>query len=79
MTEKLTIKGKDVWVVVEPLTVQRENENETPTEYFIVFYHLLEPGTETGVMFREEDNRPLLFESPVAALEYAQEKLLETL
>lgn len=79
MTEKLTINGKNVWVVIEPLTVPRDNPEETPTEYFIVLYHLLEPGTETGIMFREADNRPVLFESPVAALEYANEKLLEIL
>jgi hypothetical protein len=30
-------------------------------------------------MLREEDNRPKLFESPVAALAYANEKLLEML
>lgn len=79
MTEQLNVNGKDVWVVIEPLTVQRESEDQTPTEYFIVFYHMQEPGTETGVMFREDDHRPLLFESPVAALQYAQEKLIEIL
>lgn len=76
MTEKLSINGKDVWVVIEPLTVP-ENADSVPTEYFIVFYNLNEPGSMPGEMFREEDNRPKLFESPVAALEYANEKLLE--
>lgn len=76
MTEKLLINGKDVWVVVEPLTVP-ENAETVPTEYFIVFYNLEEPGSMPGEMLREADNRPKLFESPVAALEYANEKLLE--
>lgn len=79
MTEKLMINGKDVWVVIEPLTAPRDSSDETPAEYFMSFYHLLEPGTETGIMFREDDNRPVLFESPVAALAYANEKLLEIL
>lgn len=79
MTEKLLINSKDVWVVIEPLTAPKAADDDTPAEYFIVFYHLLEPGTETGIMFREEDKRPILFESPVAALEYANEKLLEML
>lgn len=76
MTEKLFINGRDVWVVVEPLTVP-ETADSTPTEYFIVFYNLKEPGSMPGEMLREADNRPKLFESPVAALEYANEKLLE--
>ena len=79
MTEKVNIKGQDVWIVVEPLTPPRENNDELPTEYFIVFYNLEEPGTMPGEMLREADNRPKLFESPVAALEYANEKLLEIL
>ena len=76
MTEKLSINGKDVWVVIEPLTVP-ESADTVLTEYFIVFYNLEEPGSMPGEMFREADNRPKLFESPVAALEYANEKLLE--
>ncbi len=79
MTEKLSIKGRDVWVVVEPLTVPRENFDDVPTEYFIVLYSLEEPGATPGEMLREDDNRPKLFESPVAALEHANEKLLEIL
>jgi hypothetical protein len=77
MTEKVIINGKDVWIVVEPLTAPRENEESLPAEYFIVFYSLEEPGNLPGEMLREADNRPKLFESPVAALEYANEKLLE--
>ncbi len=76
MTEKVSINGKDVWIVIEPMTVPRENADVTPTEYFMVFYNLEEPGSMPGEMFREADNRPMLFESPVAALEYANEKLL---
>lgn len=79
MTEKLSINGKDVWVVVEPLTAPKEHADDTPGEYFIVFYNLEEPDTMPGEMLREADNRPKLFESPVAALEYANEKLLEIL
>ena len=78
MTEKVNINGQDVWIVVEPLTPPSDND-ELPREYFIVFYNLEEPGSKPGEMFREEDNRPRLFESPVAALAYANEKLLEIL
>jgi hypothetical protein len=76
MTEKLSINGKDVWVVVEPLTAPKDVSDQTPNEYFIVFYNLEEPGSTPGEMMRDADNRPKLFESPVAALEYANEKLL---
>ena len=71
--------------MIEPLTVPQENPDTVsqegsptlPLEYFIVLYSLEEPGTNAGEMLREADNRPKLFESPVAALEYANEKLLE--
>lgn len=79
MTEKIMVNGREVWVVIEPLTVPRENAEEVPTEYFMALYHLEEPGDNPGEMFREADNRPILFESPVAALEYANEKLIEML
>ena len=77
MTEKLNIHGKDVWVVVEPFVPQRSNPNTIPTEYFKVCYDLQEPGTAEGKWFTESNQEPKLFESPVAALEYANEKLLE--
>ncbi|MEJ7740400.1 MAG: hypothetical protein WKF97_23525 [Chitinophagaceae bacterium] len=79
MTEKVVINGKDVWIVVEPITVPRDNPDDIPTEYFMAFYNFEEPGSKPDELFREGDNRPILFESPVAALEYANEKLLEML
>ena len=79
MIEKLSIKGKDVWVVVEPHIPVRNNPKVIPTEYFKVFYNLKEPGSEKGEIFTESNKEPKLFESPVAALEYANEKLIEIL
>jgi hypothetical protein len=85
MTEKLSINGRDVWVMIEPLTVPQESSQTVsqegspslPLEYFIVSYSMEEPGGNAGEMLRDADNRPKLFESPVAALQYANEKLLE--
>lgn len=78
MTEKLSINGKDVWVVVEPHLVPRENMHIIPTEYFTAMYYLQEPGNDdvSGELFID-GMEPRLFESPVAALEYAQKTLAE--
>jgi hypothetical protein len=75
MTEKLSINGKDVWIMIEPHLTPRENPHIIPTEYFSAMYYLQEPdGNAAGEVFID-GNEPRLFESPVAALEYAREKL----
>jgi len=75
MTEKLPINGKDVWIVIEPHLMPRENPHIIPTEYFTASYYLREPdGYTPGELFIDGTG-PRLFESPVAALEYAREKL----
>ncbi len=79
MIEKQSINGKEVWIEVQPHHVQRENPRIIPTEYFIARYYLQEPANSStsGPMFTEKDGSPKLFESPVAALEFANEKLNE--
>lgn len=84
MNEKLNIHGKDVWVIIEPRKAGGESSQSIPTEYFIAFYSLHEPeiyssvhepGKAPGTLFSDEYNEPLLFLSPVAAVEYAVETL----
>ncbi len=84
MTEKLTINGQDVWVVVEALDAQSGHPNVIPTEYFIAYYNFQEPGIAAsshepgkmpGELFEAEDGSPKRFLSPVEAIEYAAEKL----
>jgi hypothetical protein len=76
MTEKVQIGNKDVWIAVEPLAVHRQNAHIIPTEYFVAYYSTKEPDGDLGEMFKEADNRPKLFLSPVEALEYAYEHLV---
>jgi hypothetical protein len=76
MTEKVSIKGRDVWIVIDPHPMDRSNGHVIPTEYFTASYHVKEPAESPGILFTEENKAPCLFESPVAALEYANEKLL---
>lgn len=77
MTEKLSINGKEVWVIIEPHMVPRENPHIIPTEYFTAMYYLQEPaGDVSGELFID-GVEPRLFESPVAALEYARNTLSE--
>lgn len=84
MTEKLTINGQDVWVVVEALDAQGGNPNVIPAEYFVAYYNFQEPGIAAsshepgkmpGEQFKAEDGSPKRFLSPVEAIEYAAEKL----
>jgi len=80
MIEKQSINGKDVWVEIEPYHVERDNPRTIPTEYFTAKYYLQEPTSTSGnpgELISEKDGQPKLFESPVAALQYASEKVTE--
>ena len=80
MIEKQSINGKDVWVEIEPHHIERDNPRVIPTEYFTARYYLHEPAAaagNTGEMIIDKDGHPKLFESPVAALQFANEKLVE--
>jgi hypothetical protein len=80
MIEKQSINGKDVWVEVSPYHVHRDNPRTIPTEYFTAKYYLQEPAAaanSSGELILDKDGSPKLFESPVAALEFANEKMTE--
>jgi hypothetical protein len=76
MIEKQTIQGKEVWLKVDPYHVERSNPNIIPTEYFTASFYLDEPTADTkgGEPVKDEDGEVKLFESPVAALNYARKK-----
>jgi hypothetical protein len=78
MIEKQTINEKDVWIKVQPYHVERDNPNIIPTEYFTASYFLQPPAPDAanGELIKDDNGELKLFESPVAALGYA-EKLLE--
>ena len=75
MIEKQSINGKDVWIEVEQQPANRSNPNIIPTEYFFAKYYLEESLAGSAVIFTDEDGKPVLFESPVAALAFARKKL----
>lgn len=75
MIEKQSINGRDVWVEVQQQPANRSNPNTIPTEYFIARYFFDEPGTADGKWLTDDDGKPKLFESPVAALTYASRKI----
>jgi hypothetical protein len=75
MTEKVHINNKDLWIVIEP-HIEHISEGD-PREYFTASYYTSEPlATPSGVLFTNENQAPCIFQSPVEALEYANEKLL---
>jgi len=76
MTEKIQIKGKDVWIVVEPHT--RHFPGTEPKEYFTASYFLTDPDDNpAGILFIDGYKKAIEFASPVEALEYANEKLID--
>jgi hypothetical protein len=77
MIERQSIKGKDVWVKVDPYHMERSNPNIIPTEYFTATYYIDEPGEDntSGHAIDDEDGQVKLFESPVAALSFAWKRL----
>jgi hypothetical protein len=75
MIEKQSIWGREVWVEIEPFHVQRNNPKTIPTEYFTAKYYLDEPNSASGESFKDENGDLRLFESPVAALTFANKKL----
>ena len=77
MIEKQSINGKDIWIEVEQQPANRSNPNIIPTEYFFAKYYLDESLAGAEVIFTDEDGKPVLFESPVAALSFARKKLTD--
>jgi hypothetical protein len=76
MTEKQSIKGRDIWFRIDSYPVERNNPNIIPTEYFTATYYLQEPATESGgEAIKDEDGQVKLFESPVAALSFARKRI----
>jgi hypothetical protein len=76
MKEQIDIRGKKVWVLIEPHTHMAHQESN-PAEYFTASYTFDNAATApSAVLFLEADKTPKCFESPVQALEYANEKLL---
>jgi len=77
MIEKQSIKGKEIWVRVDPYHMERPNQNIIPTEYFTATYYLDEPNAEnkSGEIVNDEEGKIKLFESLVAALSFVQKKL----
>jgi hypothetical protein len=76
MIEKQSIKGKDVWVKVDPYRLERSNRNIIPTEYFTATYYLDDPlAAKDGEVIYDEEGEVKLFESPVAALSFVTKRL----
>ena len=77
MVEKLRIFDQDVWVVVEPHLEHMSTDNVH--EYFTASYHTADPvNYPQGILFTDSNPAPCMFDSPVQALAYAQETLLNT-
>lgn len=74
MIEKQSINGREVWLKVDPMPMNRENPNIIPREYFTATCYTEDPdgGPVHGEVLKDERGEPRLFESPVAALSFAR-------
>ena len=76
MVERQSIKGRDIWLKVDPFHVPRTNPNIIPTEYFTASYYMQEPANDAqGEVIKDKNGEAKLFESPVAALSFARKRL----
>ena len=76
MKEEIYVSGKKIWILIEPHVLPDSREDQ-PREYFTASYDINDPPSAPGgILFLEADNTPRRFESPVQALEFANEKLL---
>lgn len=77
MVELQEIKGKQVWIKVDPHPVERSNSNIIPTEYFTASYYLQDPSSadSIAILMKEDNGEVMLLESPVAAVTFARKKL----
>lgn len=76
MIEKQSVNGRDVWIRVDAIPVERENPNIIPTEYFTASCFFNEPSDNNpGESIKDEEDKIKLFESPVAALSFARKHL----
>lgn len=76
MIEKIQIKGQHIWIAIEPHVLHLPGGE--PQEYFTASYHSIDPATNpAGNLFLDNEKKPCRFNSPVQALEYASERLLE--
>jgi hypothetical protein len=70
MTEKVSLSGSDVWIKIESHVRNEE-------EYFTAAYYSVNPETaQGGILLTEPSGEPMIFKSPVEALEYCSEKLM---
>jgi len=75
MIEKLRLHNQDVWIVVEPHLEHISTDDAH--EYFTASYHTADPVDHPqGILFTDSNQAPCMFDSPVQALAYAQETLL---
>ena len=70
MIEKINVNGRDVWIRIESHVVNNE-------DVFTAAYSSVDPeSAQAGILLIDDRDQPILFKSPVEALEYCTEKLL---
>ncbi|KAB2913769.1 MAG: hypothetical protein F9K23_16125 [Bacteroidetes bacterium] len=78
MSKELIINGLSIWVTVEPPLVYQQDQNAyIQSDKYLCFYNLNDPKMILGEIIKNEHGKPILFDSPDAAEEYANVYLTE--
>jgi hypothetical protein len=77
MIEKHSISDKEVWLRIDPISVESEDSKVKPIEHFLASYYLQDPEQfySTEILLLDDEEQVKLFKSPDAALDYVRRKL----
>jgi hypothetical protein len=76
MTIKLQLNNEDtIWISIEEVNVYSESKNEIEhTEEYICYLKFTEPNIlVSGEIIKDENNKPLIFNSKEEAIEYVKQ------
>ncbi len=79
--ETIEIHDFTIWLVIDQIRYYTKNKKllESNNE-FLCYFKFTEPNTfNYGELFRGKDRKPIVFESPEAAIHYANMELKEKL
>lgn len=70
--EEINVRENTVWIVIEPLRI----ENQILNNQFFCYFKLTKPNDLVyGELFKGDDGKTIIFNSPEQAIEYANTNL----
>lgn len=70
--EKIHVRENIIWIVIDPLQI----DNQILNNQFFCYFKLTQPTDIIyGELFRGDNGKPIIFNSPEQAIEYANANL----